>query len=196
MQIIRDDISENEMVLAFLSAEVDSPRFGGLARSILGDLELVRQPDLSDTIANRRRRSALAQYRGWGINGYLFQGFPREVRWKLVEVTVRELGHFRYARVDPWIALSGGSLLVRDGASNAATEPLDEARKHILTVALGIHQGATFPPLIATTAGEDKIHILLEGHTRASAYVRALEGNDTCEVIVGYVTDLSEWRWY
>jgi hypothetical protein len=68
MRIVRDDISEDEMVLAFLSAEVDSPRFGADARSALGDLELVRDPDLSDTHANQRRRSALARYRGWGTN--------------------------------------------------------------------------------------------------------------------------------
>jgi hypothetical protein len=112
MRIIRDDISQDEMVLAFLSAEVDSPRFAAIMRSYLGDLELIRNPDLSDTIANQRRRTVLANYRGWGTNRYLFRGFPREVRWKLVEVTISELGEFRYARVEPWIALSGGSLLV------------------------------------------------------------------------------------
>lgn len=196
MRIVRSEISEDEMVLAFLSAEVDSPRFGNAARSVLGDLKLVRDPDLSDTNANKRRRSALARYRGWGTNGYLFNDFPSEVSWKLVEVAVSELGAFRYARVDPWIMLSGGSLLVRDGASNAATEPLNAAKEHILAVARDISRGATFPPIIAATEGEDQVHILLEGHTRASAYVRALDWCDTCEVIVGYVSDLSGWRWF
>ena len=101
MRIIRDDIGEDEMVLAFLSAEVDSPRFSVAARSTLGDLELVRDPDLSDSHANQRRRSALARYRGWGTNDYLFKNFPRDVIWKLVEVAINELGEFRYARVDP-----------------------------------------------------------------------------------------------
>ena len=196
MRIVRDDISEDEMVLAFLSAEVDSPRFGVAARSTLGDLELVRDPDLSDTHANQRRRSALARYRGWGTNDYLFKNFPREVIWKLVEVTVNELGEFRYARVDAWIALSGGSLLVKHGASNAAKEPLDETKERILAVARDIRRGVTFPPIIAATEGEDQTHVLLEGHIRASAYVCALERRDTCEVIVGYVSDLSGWWWY
>jgi hypothetical protein len=196
MRIVRDDIGEDEMVLAFLSAEVDSPRFSGGARFALGDLELVRDPDLSDTDANQRRRSALDMYRGWGRNAYLFTNFPREVIWKLVEVEINELGEFRYARVPEWIALSGGSLLVKDGASNAAKEPLDETREGILAVARDIRRGVTFPPIIAATEGEDQIHVLLEGHTRASAYIRALERRDTCEVIVGYVSDLSGWCWY
>lgn len=196
MRIVRDDISEDEMVLAFLSAEVDSPRFGAAARAMLGDLDLVRDPDLSDTHANQRRRFALAGYRGWGTNDYLFKNFPREVIWKLVEVAINELGEFRYARVDTWIALSWGSLLVKDGASNAAKEPLDETRERILAVARDIRQGATFPPIIAAAEGEDQMHVLLEGHIRASAYVRALERRGTCEVIVGYVSDLSGWWWY
>ena len=196
MRIVRDDIGEDEMVLAFLSAEVDSPRFGVNARFALGDLELVRDPDLSDSQANQRRRSALASYRGWETNDYLFKNFPREVIWKLVEVAINELGEFRYARVPEWIALSGGSLLVKDGASNAAKEPLDETREGILAVARDIRRGVTFPPIIAATEGEDQIHVLLEGHIRASAYVRALEQRDTCEVIVGYVSDLSGWFWY
>jgi len=196
MRIVRDDIDEDEMVLAFLSSEVDSPRFGDKARFALGDLELVRDPDLSDSHAKQRRRSALARYRGWGTNDYLFKNFPREVIWKLVEVAINELGEFRYARVPEWIALSGGSLLVKDGASNAAKEPLDETREGILAVARDIRRGVTFPPIIAATEGEDQIHVLLEGHIRASAYVRALERRDTCEVIAGYVSDLSGWLWY
>lgn len=196
MRIVRDDIGEDEMVLAFLSAEVDSPRFGVNARRALGDMELVRDPDLNDTHANQRRRSALAMYRGWGTNDYLFKNFPREVTWRLVEVTISELGEFRYAGVRDWITLSGGSLLVKDGASNAAKGPLDETKKLILKVARDIRQRVTFPPIIAATEGEDQIHVLLEGHIRASAYVCALKPRDTCELIVGYVSDLSGWFWY
>jgi hypothetical protein len=158
VRVIRDS-SEDEMVLAFLSAEVGSGRFGDRARSLLGDLELVRNPDLTDAVANQRR-SALAQYRGWRRNNLLFLGFPRDVRWKLVEVTIGELGGFRYAREPTWIALSGGSLLVRDGAANAARKPLDETKERIRAVEREIRRGATLPLMIVTAEGEDQIQIL------------------------------------
>ena len=76
MRVIRDS-SEDEMVLAFLSAEVDSNRFGAVVRQLLGDLELVRNADTTDATANQRRRSVLVQYRGWGRNSALFLGSRR-----------------------------------------------------------------------------------------------------------------------
>lgn len=184
------------MVLAFLSAEVDSDRFAHGSRYSLGDLELVRNPDLTDAVANQRRRSALAKYRGWRRNTYLFAGFPRDVRWKLVEVTIGELGHFRYAREATWIELTADTLLVKDGATNAGRQPLSETKERIRAVEREIRRGATYPPLIVTSEGEDQVHVLIEGHTRASAYVRALKWRETREVIVGYVSSLSGWRWY
>jgi len=195
MRVLRDS-SEDEMVLAFLSAEVDSDRFGAIVRQLLGDLDLVRNADTTDATANQTRRSVLAQYRGWSRNSFLFFGFPADVRWRLVEVTVGELSGFRYAREPSWVALSGGSLLVRDGAANAAKEPPDETKVRILAVEQEVRKGASFPPIVAVAEGEDQVHILLEGHTRASAYVRALNPQDTCQVIVGYVAALSGWYWY
>lgn len=185
------------MILAFLSAEVDAPRYRELVRATLcGDLQLARNADLTDAAANQRRRFALGQYRGWDRNSYLFAGFPRDVRWKLVEVSIFELGEFRYAREFSWVALAGDSLWVKDGAANAATEPLDETKERILAVEGEIRRGVTFPPLVATAEGEDQAHILLEGHTRASAYVRALDPRDTREVVVGYTRSLSAWAYW
>jgi len=194
MQIIRDS-SEEEMVLMFLAAEVDSPQFGRGARGALGEISLVRNPDLSDATANARRKGALATYRGYGMNKLLFEGFPRMVAWKLVEVTVSELGKFHYARVTPWTTLSKGSLLVHDGAANVQTVPAEYANANILAVERAIAGHQAFPPLIATAQATDDRHFLLEGHTRASAYVRALAPNETLQVIIGYVADLSGWRW-
>jgi hypothetical protein len=195
VRVIRDS-SEDEMILAFLSAEVDSGRFGAYASSLLGDLELVRNADLVDAAANQRRRSVLAQYRGWRRNMYLFEGFPRDVHWKLVEVTIGKLGGFRYANEPTWVALFGGTLLIRDGAASTGRQPLDETKERIRALERMVRNGATFPPIIATAEDEDQVHVLIEGHTRASAYVRALKWRDTREMIVGYVSSLSGWRWY
>lgn len=115
------------------------------------------------------------------------------MRWKLVEVMISELGDFRYVREPSWVQLTGGSLWVRDGAANAAVEPLDETKARIQAVEREIREGVTFPPIVATAEGEAQLHVLLEGHSQASAYVRALEPSDTCGVIVGYVSSLSGW---
>jgi hypothetical protein len=196
MRVIRDS-SEDEMVLAFLSSEVDSDRFGAIVRQLLGDLELVRKADTTNAAANHARRSVLAQYRGWGCNRYLFFGFPADVCWKYLEVTTAELSGFRYAREPSWVELSGGSLLVGDGAANAGHEPPDRTKVRILAIEQEIRQGARFPPIVAVAEIEDQVHVLLEGHSRASAFVRALNPqDDTCHVIVGYVDSLSDWYWY
>jgi hypothetical protein len=192
MRFIHDS-SEEEMVLAFLAAEGDSPRSGGCVRDALGDVSLVDKPDLSDAQANALRKRALAACRGYGTDSLLFSGFPPVVEWKLVEVTVSELGQFHYARVPPWTTFSKGSLMVSDGAANL--DPAEDANANIRAVERAVVAGKAFPALIATAQGKDDLHVLLDGHTRATAYVRALAPNETVQVIVGYVGDLSGWRW-
>jgi hypothetical protein len=81
MRIIRD-ATEEEVVLAFLEAEVDSPNHT-LPDSFRA---LVEDADLSDAYTNYRRRAALYAWRE-----PLFEGFPTEVTWKLVRVTAAEL---------------------------------------------------------------------------------------------------------
>jgi carnitine 3-dehydrogenase / betainyl-CoA thioesterase len=74
--------TEDEMILGFLRAEIDSPRFGAHVRHLLGDVNLVLNADLDDAAQNDARRSALRAFRGFGKNRYLFQGFPSESLWR------------------------------------------------------------------------------------------------------------------
>lgn len=196
--IVRD-ATEAEMVLAFLRAEIDSDRFGDRVRSCLTDLGLLHESDLGDEEANRKRREALGCYRGYGRNAHLFEGFPSDVKWKLVSVTVEELGTFRYARVPPWTTKSNEPLLVRDGARDSGIEP--EAREKATAVAIeqALKTGdlalEQLEPLIATAESVDGVHILLEGHSRATAYLRSLAQETAIPIIVGYVVSLEGWVW-
>ena len=158
VQVIGDS-SEEKMVVAFLSAEWDSPRFGADVRYLLGDEELVRNPDLTDAAANQRRRSVLARYRGWRRNVALFEGFPRDVHWKLLEITMHDLDGFLYCNYPDWVNLSGGSRLVRDGAASAGRKPLNETKEHIRAVEREIRRGVTYPPIVAVAEGEAAVHI-------------------------------------
>ena len=199
---ILGDLSENDMILAFLAAEVDSPRWGYFVRAGLrGNLSLVSDPDLSNATENELRKQALDSYRGYASNDRLFEGFPAHVAWKDVEVSVPELGGFHYARVEPFPALTGGTLLVRDGAARlqslqAGGPHLLRFKTSVLAVEAGIHHGEVFQPLIAAADGPAEPHFLLEGHTRATAYLRARAPEYAIKVIVGYVSGLSKWNWY
>ena len=55
---------------------------------------------------------------------------------------------------------------------------------------------AAFLTVIAAAIGESETPILVEGHTRATAYVRALDPDDEIEVIVGYSPNLDNWHFF
>jgi hypothetical protein len=191
MRTVRD-ASEDEMVLAFLLGEIDSRRFA-CVREALADPSLVTDADLSDAAANDRRRDILTACRGYETRTDLFDGFPQRVAWKLVEVTTKELGNFRYVRIEPWTELAP-SRLVSDGARNE-TSIAEGVNEHIRAIVVTIQAGKKFPWLIAAAEGEHECHHLIEGHARATAMVRTRSPHWTERVIVGYVPDLSKWRW-
>ena len=166
--------SEDEMVLAFLRAEIHSPRFKTVVRRALGgDASLVYRPRLDSQPENQARRNALGLVRGFGLNTYLFRGFPAAVRWVRLAVTSTDIAAMKYARYPTWDALSGGSRLVGDGAANVETVKADEdANANIQAVEREIARGRVYPELIVAATGEQEPHVLVEGHTRATAYVR------------------------
>jgi hypothetical protein len=101
--------TEDEMVLAFLQAEIANiPEW---ARCIIDE------PDLEDESQNERRRCLLSS-RGYGWGMFLFQAFPADVVWHRAALIVSELGAAKYlAREPTWNTFSGGTRLVADGAS-------------------------------------------------------------------------------
>jgi hypothetical protein len=114
-----------------------------------------------------------------------------------VVVSVRELGDFLYANDPTWTTLTLGSRLIRDGAANLETVPTHEAaRPNILAIEQGMRAGQGYEPLIAAATSEGSQHILVEGHARATAYVRTLEPEHEIEVIVGYSPALSTWHYF
>ncbi|MDP9223865.1 MAG: hypothetical protein M3P18_08415 [Actinomycetota bacterium] len=192
--------SEEEMVLAFLQAEVYSPRFREFARAALGDMSLVYNPRLDDAVQNTRRRQALQDYRGFGRNEALFRGFPEHAAtWERMSLTREDLGGLRYANAPEWVLLSRGSRLVSDGAKHVGqgavpssaeivaiatavgwpAKELDtptwrnkvrEASDSIATVQRDLGTGRTYAPVIIFAESRDAQHIVAEGHTRATAY--------------------------
>jgi len=214
--------SEDEMVLAFLQAEVDSPRFGNLARTAVRDMNLVTNPHLDEPRENARRRTALQRYRGFGSNDLLFRGFPAvEATWERVRLTRDDLGGLLYAKAGEWVLLSRGSRLIADGAEHVGvnavpTSPeiaasasavgwpprvLDtpdwrakvrEASEGIEAVKKELGTGRVYPETIIFAEGRNAPHIIAEGHTRATAQFLHMDAADEVEVLVGYAP-LADW---
>jgi hypothetical protein len=194
MRVLRD-ATEDEMIEAFVMAELESSRHGQpYPQLVLGDLSRYEGPT---PLASALRRVALFLFRGFGQNAYLFAGFPTDVTWKLVAVPVGELQDWLYAHEPTWLALSKDSRLVRDGAANVGNVPsIHVTSDCILAVEQDVKNGKTYPPIIAAAVSESSPHITAEGHTRATAYVRALPADAEVDVIVGYAPGLATWTYY
>jgi hypothetical protein len=186
--------TEQDMVLAFLRAEVDSPRFGHLVRhclDLLGtDRGLIENANLGNPEQNLLRKRLLGGFRGYGMDAYLFRGFPTDTTWRRVRLEQGDLQTLRYANEPSWIEFSDGTRLVSVGARNANGRLMGEGP---LAVAARIQNGQRFPELIAAEAHDGSL-ILAEGATRATAYV--LANVDTVEAIVGASPTMARWSFY
>jgi hypothetical protein len=180
-----ESLTEDDMLCAWVEAEMDSPRYRADY-----DRFLDRHADLTPAIC----RAALGRMRGYP-DQCIFLGLPLPLEWSRIRVTVEELGDFRYLNYLPtFVALSGGTRIVRDGAANVETVSVPEAlNERILQTEAGIAAGDAHRPLIAMTSASEQTPILLEGNTRATAYVRCRRPEDKVELILGTAADLSAW---
>lgn len=187
--------TEDEMILAFLRAEVHSHRFKEAARSSLGhDLSLVSEPRLDDPGQNFARKNALSAYRGYGRDEWLFAAFPADVEWQHVLVGHEELGGLRYASCEPWFAMSRGTLEVSMGAANVAQFP--DIHANVMAIEKALASGQSFPELILAAESLNAQHVLVEGHSRATAYYRSIHTPRQVPAIAGYSSLLSSWSFY
>lgn len=201
--IERGAATEDEMIAAFLRAEIDSSRYGnnfvltglielGLERTI------VDAPNFTNAAENAIRRK-LIEYRGYPTRSLLFEGFPLDVRWRRVELEARDFAVMRYindtvTKTPHWTSLSGGTRRVSDGAHNFPQRQTDPATQQIAAIAQAVRNGRRFPELIAAQA-EDGSLILIEGHSRATAY--AMENAmHSVESLVGSSPSMTEWLFY
>jgi hypothetical protein len=201
--IERGPAAEDEMIAAFLRAEIDSSRYGdnfvrtGLAE--LGfDRGLIDAANLTDPVENGVRRRLL-DYRGYQARIALFAGFPLDVRWRRVRLEGPDFEAMQYINdaVTPtphWTDLSDGTRLVSVGARNLRQVPVDAAPRQIAAIAEALRNGVRFPQLIAAQHSDGYL-ILIEGHSRATAYI--MEGfAGEVEAFVGSSPAMSRWVFY
>lgn len=189
---------ECEVVVAFLRAEVDSPRYAGfiapqLQMLRLSRAELIDNPDLNNEIHNRMRLQML-DYRGLRNREYLFSQFPADVRWRRVELEPHELVRLKYIGKDSnWMSFSQGTRMPSRVAERIARHELSEnPGKGIIAVQEKLRMGERLPELIAAEGAGDDL-ILIEGHYRATAFV-TLNWSENISMFLGASPQMHKWH--
>lgn len=193
-------IGEEEMVLAFLKAEIESPRYKDHIKDFFNrpgyTKNLIDKADLKNPIENQVRLNCLS-YRGFRDRQYLFQGFPCNILWERAYIKNSEIGSLKYIRDLGWLKLSSGTRLVSIGAKNIYYSQNNEINTKVRAVQKLIKSGTILPELILASKNRRSELILIEGHVRATAYELTKDYlPDEIEIIAGYSEDLSNWIWY
>jgi hypothetical protein len=168
--------TQDQMVLAFLRAEIDSPRFGEKYKKCFDHLQafqitrqaLIDNANLDSARDNAQRIEILKAVRGYRGNNFLFTRFPNDVRWSRVGLEPADWIRVKYANYRTWIELSGGTRLIADGAKNInSVIAEEETNENVKAVVAELGRGKRYPELIGVRNHNDEI-VLIEGHTRAT----------------------------
>src|SRR5262245_3361138 len=195
-------LTEDDMVATFLRAEVWSPRYGPRLRYELDRLglsgELLERPDTADPRANADRRAVLDAHRGYLTGTRLFDGFPDDVDWWLCNATPDDLAEVRYIDYDFWNDYSNGTRRPAVAAARLhANGEVAPARDAIDGIVASLRQGRVPPPLILVGRSPADPLVVLEGHTRLTAYAFApVTLPAELEVIAGWSGRMGEWDLY
>jgi hypothetical protein len=180
MRLLRR-VSEDEVVAAFLRAELDSGRYGATLRALLArdgrPEDVLRRPDLDSGMDNDYRRAVLDEHRAFERREGLFFGFPRRVEWQRAALAPDEVLAIRYINWEWWLDASGGS--------RRATEAARRIRAGELAgVTVDEHESiAELHPLV-----------LVEGHARLTAYALFPERlPPELELFVGISPEMPAW---
>jgi hypothetical protein len=202
MRIV-EPVTEDEVVALFLKTEIESMRFrDAILKPLLRDAMdrvIVDDPDTSDAGQNSYRRGLLGEFRGWGRNQGMFEGFPHDVRWFRAVISKRELAWVRYIDYDYWVELSGGTRLPEEAARRirAGVNVFGVPSSGFLLLAEAVRQGSVFPALILVAKDERSYHVVMEGNARLTGYFLAPEYiPDELGVLVGFSETITNWGLY
>lgn len=189
------------MVIAFLQAEISSSRYSDkyvlplLHGNRLSREDLIDHPDLESEFENSIRRMLLQAYRGYGANTYLFRGFPADVVWRFVEIEPKDHHLLLFAKEDSWIKMSEGTRSVECLAKRIARlEERGETADRVRAIQQDLTSGKSMAPLILVE-GKNGMLILVEGHSRATAYV-GLDWQRNISALLGFSATMHNWQYY
>jgi hypothetical protein len=199
--IDRGPARECDVVIAFLQAEILSSRYSDeyilplLHRSRLSREGLIDHPDLESESDNGIRRMLLQAYRGFGANTLLFRGFPADVVWRFVEIEPKDHQLLVFANEDNWKRLSEGSRSVEHLARRIARlEEVSDTANRVRAIQQDLADGKSMAPPILV-GGENRKLILVEGHSRMTAYV-GLNWQRNISALLGFSATMHNWHFY
>jgi hypothetical protein len=196
-------LTENDMIAAFVRAELYSERFGNDVRRAMRrhrvPRHVVAQPDTADAAQNAQRLAILRDHRRYGQDRSLFGGFPYDdVVWSRVALTRDEVLAIRYVDDEYWLEISGGTRLATEAARRiraGVADPAHAARP--LRIAAALARGSTFHEMIAVTAGHGQPLVALEGHLRLTVYaLRPERIPEPLTIILGTSANMPRWGCY
>jgi hypothetical protein len=198
MRILRGS-SEAEFVAAFLSGELDSPRYGETLRTLLReageDERVVAEPNVGDPREDSLRATLLEGYRSWLTREGLFAGFPARVDWSYAALTRAEVLSILYINWDWWLRISAGTRLPLDAAARIRRNEVPGASvESNEPIAAGLRSADPPPPLIVVAPPDRSRLVLLEGHVRITAYALFPEYLPAeLEVLLGISDEIGHW---
>ena len=197
--IDRESVDESQVVLAFLKAEINSPRYrdhvhGLLRLTGIDRGKLIDDPDMENDCCNALRRLLLS-YRGFPQREALFQGFPTVVNWRLVELEPNDLSRLKYIRNPDWLAHSDNTRRPQRVLDRMAKGELgDDPGKHVRAIQERLKRGERLPELVAAE-GQGNDLILIEGHCRATAYV-GMDWRENIPMFLASSISMAQWAFY
>jgi hypothetical protein len=198
--IERGPARECDVVIAFLQAEISSPRYADtcvlplLHLNRLSRRDLIDFPDLEREADNAIRRAVLQRYRGFGANTLLFTGFPSDVIWRFVEIEPKDHHLLLFAKEDSWITVSEGTRSVERAAGRIDRFEQPGTADRVRAIQRDLTDGKSMAPLILVV-GENGTLILVEGHSRATAYV-GLNWKLNISALLGCSATMRDWSYY
>jgi hypothetical protein len=197
MRIVQP-VDEDEVIAAFLRAELDSERCGPKLRGLLDrdgrDVSVLRQPRLASTDDNAYRRALLDEHRAYERREGLFDGFPELVEWHRASLTRDELLEIRYINWDWWLRITEGSRRPLDAAARiraGQVAGVTTAEHEPIARALA---GPGAPELIAATTPALSPVVLVEGHVRVTAAALFPElVPKELDILLGVSPEMERW---
>lgn len=199
METIRK-ITEDDMVAAFLKAEIDSPRFGDGVKTALKNAgagqNIVMSPNTDDSEENKLRATVLGECRGYP-DKQIFSGFPVDVSWEFASLEKSDLEKILYIDDDYWVKLSNGTRLPTEAAKNInnGVEIYEQSNQRFIDTAEKIRNGIELPEMIIVGDRKGGKLVVIEGHLRLTSYAMALDAvPDNLKAIVGYSENMGNWE--
>ena len=193
--------NENEMAYEFLKMELDSERFGTEIEVILNEMHInngiIANGNIKCDKENAIRAEVLKRFRGYRDNE-LFENFPAAIEWVWTEFDREDIDKILYIEYSYWNELSSytGSPLEAAKTIRSGKIIFDVPNDAVKNGAKKLTHGHTFPPLIFLTDETEQHYIILEGHSRMTAYGLVPDLFQNVSVLLGFCCKNELKKWY